>query len=86
MFTLSSMEFPSCSMFLPDLGAQRVDWLCDLNEALLTRPGVANSVAGKVNSADKHGRVIESVRTDTIHARSSPVPVPADGAGGSPTG
>jgi len=28
--------------------------------------------------------VIESVRPDTKHARCSPVPVPDDGAGGSP--
>lgn len=71
---------------LRDLDAQGVYWLCDLTEALLTRPDVANSVAGKVNSADKHYLVIESVRPHTIHARSSPVPVPADGAGGSPIG
>ncbi len=40
-------------------------------------------VAGKVNSADKLYLVIESVRPDTKHSRSSTVPVPADGAGGS---
>jgi hypothetical protein len=43
---------------------------------------VAYCVAGKVNSADKLYLVIESVRPDTRHPRSSTVPVPADGAGG----
>jgi hypothetical protein len=85
MFTLFSTEIPSCSVFPErDLDAQRVYWLCDLTEALLIRPSAANFVAGKVTSADKHRLVIESVRPDTIAARSSPVPVPADGAGGSP--
>jgi hypothetical protein len=45
---------------------------------------VAYCVAGKVNSADKLYLVIESVRLDTKHARSSTVPAPADGAGGPP--
>jgi hypothetical protein len=87
MFTLSSTEIPSCPVFpVRDLDAQRVYRLCDLTAALLIRPCVANSVAGTVSSADKHYLVIESVRPDTIHAKSSPIPVPADGAGGSPIG
>ena len=60
MFMLSSTELPSCAMFLlRDLDAQRVYRLCDLTEALLIRPGVANCVAGEVKSADKHYLVIE---------------------------
>ena len=87
MFTLSSTEIPSCPVFqVRDLDAQRVYWLGDLTEALLIRPKAAHSVAGKVASADKHYLVIESVRPDTTHDRPSPVPVPADGAGGSPIG
>ena len=87
MFTLSPTEIPSCQVFpVRDLDAQRVYWLWDLTEALLIRPRVANSVAGRVTSAEKHHLVIESVRPDTIYDRSSPVPVPADGAGGSPIG
>jgi hypothetical protein len=47
---------------------------------------VAYSVAGKVNSADKLYLVIESVRLDTKHSRSSNALAPADGAGGSGIG
>jgi hypothetical protein len=87
MFTLFSTEIPSCPMFLRrGLDAQRVYWPCDLTEALLIRPCVANSVAGKVNRANKHHLVIDSVLTDTVYGRHSSVPVPADGAGGLPIG
>ena len=87
MFTLSPTEIPSCQVFpVRDLDAQRVYWLWDLTEALLIRPGVANSVAGKVNSADKLYLVIESVRLDTKHSQHSNAHAPADGAGGSPIG
>ena len=66
MFTFSSTEIPSCPVFrVRDLDAQRVYWLCDLTEALLTRPCVVNSVAGRVASADKHRLLIESVPPDT---------------------
>jgi hypothetical protein len=41
---------------------------------------------GKVNSADKLYLVLESVRLDTKHSRSSNVPAPVDGAGGSGIG
>ena len=85
MFMLSSTEFPSCARFLlRDLDAQRVYRLFDLTEALLIWPNVAYYVAGKVNSADKLYLVIESVRSDIEHVRSSTGPVPADGAGGLP--
>jgi hypothetical protein len=83
MFTFSSTAAPSYQMFqLRDLDTQRVYRLCDLTEASLIRPTVANSVAGGVNRGGKHNLVIESVRSNTKYAGSSPVP--ADGAGGSP--
>ena len=71
---------------LRDLDTQRVYRLHDFTKALLIRPGVAYCVAGKVNSADKLYLVIESVRPDTKHSRSSIAPVSVDGAGGSPIG
>ena len=58
----------------------------DFTKALLLRPGVAYSVAGKVNSADKLYLVLESVRLDTKHSLASTARVPADGAGGSGIG
>ena len=45
--------------------------LYDFTKSLLLRPGVAYSVAGKVNSADKLYLVIESVRLDTKHSLAS---------------
>jgi len=85
MFLLSRTEYPSCAVFLlRDLDTKRVYRLHDFTKALLIRPDVAYCVAGKVNSADELYLVIESVRPDTRHSRSSTVPAPADGAGGSP--
>jgi hypothetical protein len=87
LLLLSRKEYPTYAVFLVrDLDTQRVYRLYDFTKAQLIRPGVAYLVAGKVNSADKLYLVIESVRPDTKHARSSNVPVPADGAGGSPIG
>jgi hypothetical protein len=87
LLLLSRTEYPSCAVFLlRDLDTQRVYRLYDFSKALLIRPGVAYCVSGKVNSADKLYLVIESVRPDTRHTRPSTVPVPADGAGGSPIG
>ena len=86
LLLLSRTEYPSCAVFLlRDLDTQRVYRLYDFTKALLIRPDVACCVAGKVNSADKLYLVIESVRLDTNHARSSIAPTPADGAGGSAT-
>ena len=85
LFLLSRTEYPSCAVFLlRDLDTQRVYRLHDFTKAQLIRPGVAYCIAGKVNSADKLYLVIESVRPDTKHTRCSNVPVPDDGAGGSP--
>lgn len=87
LLLFSRTEYPSCVVFLlRDLDTQRVYRLHDFTKAQLIRPGVAYCVAGKVNSADKLYLVIESVRPDTKHARSSTIPVPTDGAGGSATG
>jgi hypothetical protein len=84
LLLLSRTEYPSYAVFLVrDLDTKRVYRLYDFTKAQLLRPGVAYCVAGKVNSADKLYLVIESVRPDTKHRRSSTVPVPADGAGGS---
>ena len=84
LLLLSRTEFPSYAVFLlRDLDTQRVYRLYDFSKVQLIRPGVAYCVAGKVNSADKLYLVIESVRPDTKRDRSSPAPVPADGAGGS---
>jgi hypothetical protein len=87
LLLLSRTEYSSCAVFLlRDLDTQRVYRLYDFTKAHLIRPAVAYCVAGKVNSADKLYLVIESVRPDTKHRRSSIVPVPADGAGGSAMG
>jgi hypothetical protein len=83
LFLLSRTEHRSCAVFLlEDRDTRRVYRLHDFTKAQLIRPGVAYCVAGKVNSADRLYLVIESVRLDTRHARSSTLPAPADGAGG----
>jgi hypothetical protein len=77
-------EYPSHAVLLmQDRDTQRVYRLYDFTKAQLVRPGVAYCVAGKVNSADKLYLVVESVRLDTKHRRTSTVPALADGAGGS---
>jgi hypothetical protein len=87
LFLLSRTEYRSCAVFLlQDHDTQRVYRLYDFTKAQLIRPNVAYCVAGKVNSAHKLYLVIESVRPDTKHGRRSPVPVPADGVGGSGMG
>lgn len=84
LLLLSRTKYSSCAVFLfRDLDTQRVYLLHDYTKALRIRPDVAYCVLGKVNSAETLYLVIESVRSDTRHPRSSTVPVPADGAGGS---
>ena len=84
---LSRTEYPSRAVFLlRDYDTQRVYRLHDFTRTLLIRSGVAHCVAGKVNSAERLYLVIESVRPDTKHVRSSTAPVPVDGAGGSAMG
>ena len=83
LYLLSRTEYPSCAVFLlQDLDTQRVYRLHDFSKAQLIQPNVAYCVAGKVNSAEKLYLVIESVRPDTRHSRSSTLP--SDGAGGVP--
>jgi hypothetical protein len=87
LLLLSRTEYRKCAVFLSrDLDTQRVCRLYDFTKALLLPPGVAYSVAGKVNSADKLYLVLESVRPDTKHQRSSKALVRTDGAGGSGIG
>ena len=86
LFLLSRTEYRSCAVFLmQDRDTQRVYRLYDFTKAQLISRDKAYCIAGKVNSADKLYLVIESVRSDTKHPRCSPVPDPADGAGGSPS-
>ena len=86
MLTFSLAGYRLRPVFLlPDLDSQRVCRLHDV-QALLIRPDVAHCLAGCVNSADTLKLVIESIRPDIRRVRSPMVPVPADGAGGSPIG
>jgi len=83
LFLLSRTEYRSCAVFLmQDRDTQRVYRLYDFTKAQLFSPNKAYCIAGKVNSADKLYLVIESVRPDTKHARSSNAPALVDGAGG----
>ena len=83
LLLLSRTEYPSYAVFLlQDLDTQRVYRLYDFSKACIIQPDVAYCIAGKVNSADKLYLVIESVRPDSKHLRSSTVPIPDDGAGG----
>jgi hypothetical protein len=87
LLLLSRTEYPTYAVFLlRDLDTQRVYRLYDFNKAQLIMPNVAYCVAGKVNSTGKLYLVIESVRPDTKHVRSSTVSSPVDGAGGLPIG
>jgi hypothetical protein len=84
MFSLAGCRLCAV-LLLPDLDSQRVCRLHDIT-ALLIRPDVAHSLAGGVNSADKLNLVIDSIRPGTQRGRHPMVPVPTDGAGGSPIG
>jgi hypothetical protein len=78
MLTFSLAGYRSYAVFLlPDLDSQHV---CRMHDITALRP------AGKVNSADILDLVIESIRPDTQRVWFPMVPVPADGAGGSPIG
>jgi len=83
LFLISRTDCPSYAVLLiEDRDTQRVYRLYDFSQAQHIRPGVANCVAGKVNSADRLYLVIESARLDTKPRRVSTAPVPAEGAGG----
>jgi len=85
MLTLCLTDYPWCAVFpLPNPGTKRVYRLHDPINAHLNRPLVANCIAGTVTDSGKPYLVFESVRPATRHSRYSTVPVPNDGAGGSP--
>ena len=87
LFLLTRTEYPKYAVFLlQDRDTQRVYRLYDFTKAQLIQPNVAYCIAGKVNSADRLYLVIDSVRPDTKHARSSIDPTPADGAGRTTSG
>jgi len=80
----SRTEYRSCAVFLmQDRDTQRIYCLLDFTKAQLISPNQAYCIAGTVNSADKLYLVIESVRPDTKHPRSSNAHARVDGAGGS---
>ncbi len=84
LLLLSRMEYRSCVVFLmKDDSTRRVYRLYDFTKSQLITPDQYYCVSGKVNSADKLYLVVESVKLDTKHSRSSNTPVPTDGAGGS---
>ena len=86
----SRTECRACAAFsMQDRDTQRVYRLYDFTKAqLIIPPDQASGIAGKVNSPDELHLVIESVLPDARQTRCSnvPVPVPADGAGGSGIG
>ena len=87
LLLLSRMEYRTCAVLLMrDDSTHRVYRLHDFTKSQTPTPGQYYCVSGKVNSADKLYLVLESVRPDTKHSRSSNAPVTADGAGGSPIG
>ena len=81
---LSRKEYRSCAVFLMlDHSTRRVYRLYDFTKAHALEPGSYYCVSGKVNSVDKLYLVIESVKQDAKHNRTSIDPAPTDGAGGS---
>jgi len=85
LLLLSRMEYRSCVVFLMrDDSTRRVYRLYDFTKSHILTPGQYYCVYGKVNSADKLYLVIESIKTDHKHSRSSNATVPADGAGEPP--
>ena len=77
------MEYRSCVIFLMlDQSTRRVYRLYDFTRSLVIAPDQYYCVFGKVNSADKLYLVMEAVKPDTKHGRSSTAPVPIAGAGG----
>ncbi|HEV2495194.1 MAG TPA: hypothetical protein VG204_19200 [Terriglobia bacterium] len=80
---LSRTEYRSCAVFIMlDQSTRRVYRLHDFTKAHAMEPGSYYCVSGKVNSADKLYLVMESVKPDAKHNRSSSVPAHVDGAGG----
>jgi hypothetical protein len=83
LLLVSRVEYRSCAVFLMrDDSTRRVYRLYDFTKSQTLTPDQYYCVFGKVNSTDKLYLVIESVKPDTKHARSSLAPLPADGAEG----
>jgi hypothetical protein len=78
---ISRTEYRSCAVFLmKDDSTHRVYRLHDFSKTQQITPNGYYCISGKVNSADKLYLVIESVKPDTKHTRSSTTPAPAEGA------
>jgi hypothetical protein len=78
---ISRTEYRSCVVFvMRDDSTHRVYRLYDFSKSQQISPHRYYCVSGKVNCADKLYLVIESVKLDTKHPRSSTTPPPADGA------
>jgi hypothetical protein len=78
---ISRTEYRSCVVFImKDDSTRRVYRLHDFSKTQQITPLGYYCISGKVNSADKLYLVIESVKPDTKHPRSSTSPAPADGA------
>ena len=74
---LSRTEYRTCVVFLmQDYSTRRVYRLYDFTKSQQITPDHCYCVSGKVNSADKRYLVIESLKMDTQHHRSSTTPVP----------
>lgn len=69
-------------LLMLDRDTQRVDRLFDITKSLRLTRGHACVAGGKVNSVNTLYLVIESVKLDTKHSRSSNAPALPDGAGG----
>ena len=83
LLLLSRTEYRTCAVLLMrDDSTRRVCRLHDFTKSYTPMPGQYYCVFGKVNSADKLYLVIESIRPDNKHQRSSAAPVHADGAEG----
>ena len=67
-------------LFNTTIATAIADRLHDFTKAHVMEPGSYYCVSGKVNSADKLYLVMESVKPDAKHNRSSMVPVLVDGA------
>jgi hypothetical protein len=82
LFLISRTEYASCAVLIMlDHDTRRVYRLFDFTKGLRLTPVCAYCVAGKVNSINTVYLMIESVKLDTKHGRST-TRVPADGAGG----
>jgi len=78
---VSRTEYRSCAVFMVlDHSTNRVYRLHDFTKAHALELDSYYCVSGKVNSADKLYLVVESVKLDAKHNRSSITPVPPDGA------